>query len=180
MSRYRPRTLRDWVVVVFAAIALGLLPWAVWLGTTLRPDHTTHRWDVVWTGYDVGLALAFGLTAISAWRRSLWVGPFAATAGTLLLVDAWFDVILESHGNDLRMAIFEAVFAEIPVAALCYWIAYRTERFLARVVYVTRTGTELHVSATGKGSAEGHLVGIFEIPADGEPAREARDADPAA
>ena len=30
----------------------------------------TDRWDVIWTGFDVGLALAFSLTALAAWRRS--------------------------------------------------------------------------------------------------------------
>ena len=31
-----------------------------------------------------------------------------------------------------------AVLAELPVAALCYWIAYRTERFLAQALDVAR------------------------------------------
>ena len=52
-----------WVVVLYAAMGVGLVPWAVWLGASLRPDHTTDRWDVVWTGFDLGLALAFVLTA---------------------------------------------------------------------------------------------------------------------
>ena len=95
--RNRPRTLRMWVVVVYAAMGVGLVPWAVWLGASLRPDHTTDRWDVVWTGFDLGLALAFVLTALAAWRRSPWLGALAATSGTLLIVDAWFDIVLESH-----------------------------------------------------------------------------------
>src|SRR5512132_3228093 len=126
----RPATLRQLVIVVFGAVGLGLLPWAVWLSASLHPHHVTNRWDVAWSGFDVGLALCFLGTAIAAWRRSPWVGAFAAATGTLLLTDAWFDVILESHGNEESTAILEAVCIEIPMAAVCFSIAYRTERFL--------------------------------------------------
>jgi hypothetical protein len=160
---------------VFGAIGIFLVPWAIWLGATLRPDHTTDRWDVVWTGFDVGLALAFALTAVAAWRRSPWVGSLAATTGTLLIVDAWFDIVLESHENDIRAAIMRAALAELPVAALCYWIAYRTEKFLARALDVARANPSLHLAAAGERPAEGDLVGVLEIAANGEPAREARD-----
>jgi hypothetical protein len=177
--RNRPGSLRVWVIVIFGAIGIFLVPWAIWLGATLRPDHTTDRWDVVWTGFDVGLALAFALTALAAWRRSPWVGSLAATTGTLLLVDAWFDIVLESHRNDIRAAVMRAVFAEVPVAGLCYWIAYRTERFLAHAVGIARA-EGLHVATAGKGASEGDLVGVLEIAAYREPAREARDSNPTA
>jgi hypothetical protein len=159
---------------VFGAIGIFLVPWAIWLGATLRPDHTTDRWDVVWTGFDVGLALAFALTALAAWRRSPWVAALAATTGTLLLVDAWFDIVLESHGKDIRAAVMRAVLAELPVATLCYWIAFRTSRFLAHAVDIARAEA-LHVAAASERPAEGDLVGVLEVAAHREPAREARD-----
>jgi hypothetical protein len=172
--RNRLGTLRAWVIVVFGAIAIFLVPWAIWLGATLRPDHTTDRWDVVWTGFDVGLAVAFGLTALAAWRRSPWVAALAATTGTLLLVDAWFDIVLESHGKDIRAAIMRAVLAELPAAALCYWIAFRTSRFLALAVDIARAEA-LHLSAPGERPAEGDFVGVLEVTTHREPARESRD-----
>jgi hypothetical protein len=168
-----------WVIVLYTAMGIFLVPWAIWLGATLRPDHTTDRWDVVWTGFDLGLALAFVLTAVAAWRRSPWVGALAATSGTLLVVDAWFDIILESHEKDIRAAIMRAVLAEFPVAALCYWIAYRTSRFLAHAVDVARAEEALHIAATGERAAEGDLVGVLEVTAHREPTREPGDANPA-
>jgi hypothetical protein len=158
-------------VVVFAAIGVGLLPWAVWLSASLPPRHHSAHWDVAWSGFDVGLAVCFCGTAISAYRRSPWVGAFAAATGTLLLTDAWFDVVLESHGNEEMTAVFEAVAFELPTAALCYWIAYRTERFIARA---------LHLAPAGERAAQGDLVGVLEIAPDGEAAREPRDADASA
>jgi hypothetical protein len=168
-----PGTLREWVVLVFGTVGLGLLPWAIWLSSSLPPYHRSARWDLAWSGFDVGLAIAFVGTAVCAWRRSPAVAAFAAATGTLLLADAWFDVILESHGNEASTAIFEAVAFEIPLACLCFWIAYRTERFLAKVVEQA-----LHLAPAAQRPAEGDLVGVLEVAPDGEAAREARDADP--
>jgi hypothetical protein len=181
VSLSRPRTLRQWVVVVFGVLGVGLLPWTIWLSSTLQPHHVTERWDVAWSGFDSGLALLFALTAFAAYRRSAWVGTLAAATGTMLVVDAWFDVILESHADELRNSLLLAIFAELPIAALCFWIAYRTEKFLARVVEAAYgRGAASHLAATGQGPAEGDLVGVLEVSPDGEPAGEPRDADPAA
>ena len=168
----RPGILRQFVILVFGVIGVGLFPWAVWLSSSLQPHHLTARWDIAWSGFDFGLATAFLGTAIAAWRRSPSVGAFAAATGTLLLTDAWFDVILESHGNEEWTAITEAVLFEIPTAVLCFGIAYRTERFLAMVV-----GQALHLAPAAERPPERDFVGVLEVTADGEPAGEPRDAD---
>jgi hypothetical protein len=92
----------------------------------------------------------------------------------MLLVDAWFDVVLESH-SELGWAVLFAVCAELPLAALCFWIAYRTERFLAQIVQVARVDS--HLATAGQSAAESDLIGVLEVTADREAAREARDAD---
>ena len=168
----RPTSLRGWVVLVYGVIGVGLLPWAVWLSASLRPEHTTERWDIAWSGFDVGLAVCFCATAVAAHRRSPWVGALAAATGTLLLTDAWFDVMLESHGSELQVAIFEAVAFEIPMAGVCFWLAQRTERFLAQAMQQA-----LHLAPARERSPKGDLIGVFEVPADGEAARQPRDAD---
>jgi hypothetical protein len=172
-----PWTLRQYVIVVFGAIGIALLPWTLWLSASLPPHHETDHWDIAWSGFDTGLAVAFVLTAFAAWRRSPWVTAGAAATGTMLLVDAWFDLVLESH-SELRWAVLFAVCAELPLAALCFWIAYRTERFLAQIVQVARGGS--HLATAGQSAAESDLVGVLEVASDGEAAREARDADSSA
>jgi hypothetical protein len=170
-------TRREWVIIVFAAIGLGLLPWTLWLATSLNPTHVTHSWDLAWSGFDTMLALLFIATSVAAYRRSPWVGALAAALGTILIVDAWFDIVLESRTDDRRQAILLAVFVELPTAAVCFWIAQRTERFLAQVM---EEAEELHLPATRESAAESDLVGVLEVPADGEPARQPGDADAAA
>ena len=173
----RPRTLRHWVVAAFAAAGIGLLPWTIWLSASLSPHHETNRWDLAWSGFDTGLALFFLATAYAAYRRSPWVGALAAATGTMLVVDAWFDIVLESHADELRQSILLAVFAELPAAAFCFWIAMRTERFLAGLVEAVEGS---HLAAAGERAAERDFVGVLEAPADGEPAGEPGDAHPPA
>jgi hypothetical protein len=173
--RWRHFSLRTVVVVVFAGVGIGLLPWAVWLSASLNAKHSTNHWDLAWSGFDTGLAVMFLSTAVAAYLRSPWVGALAAATGTLLVTDAWFDIVLESHSDERRNAILLAVFAELPAAALCFWIAYRTERFLAMVL-----GQALHLAPASEGPTESDLVGVLEVTPDGEPAREPRDADSAA
>jgi hypothetical protein len=168
----RPSSLRAWVVLVFGIVGIGLLPWAIWLSASLKPHHVTDSWDLAWSGFDVGLALCFCGTAVAAHRRSPWVGALAAATGTLLLVDAWFDIVLESHGSEQMTAILEAGIFEIPMAVFCYGIAYRTERFLAKVVQQS-----LHLTPAGERPTERDLVGVLEVTPDGEPAGEPRDTD---
>ena len=177
MKRF-PRTLREWVAVVFAVVGIGLLPWTILLSQWLPSNHASVRWDLAWSGFDTALAVAFLFTAFAAWRRSPWVGVGAAATGTLLLTDAWFDVILESHSDELRVSILTAVFGELPLAAFCFWIAYRTEQFLARIVdQALGRGAASHLATAGKSPAKGDLVGVLEVAPDGQAAGEPGDAD---
>ena len=96
---------------------------------TLPTRHLAHHYRGAWVGFDIFLALAFGSTAIAALRASEWLQPLAAITGTMLLCDAWFDVVTSASGDELGRAVVEAVFAEIPLAALCGWIVVDTKRF---------------------------------------------------
>jgi hypothetical protein len=170
--RFRSWTLREWIVLGFAAAGLVMLPWTIWLSMSLKPHHETNRWDIAWSGFDTGLAILFIATSFAAYHRSPWVGALAGATGTLLVTDAWFDIVLESHADELRQSIALAIFAELPLAALCFWIAQRTERFLAHAL-----GQALHLAPARESAPKGDLIGIFEVPSDGEAAREPGDAD---
>ena len=111
-------------------VAIGLLPWTVYLSVTLPPKHESVHWDIVWPGLDVGIALAVAVTVYGLVRLSTNLPIFAAIAGTLLLCDAWFDVVTSGGGSERVEAVLEAVFAELPLAAVCVFIVVDTERFL--------------------------------------------------
>ncbi|MFL5949398.1 MAG: hypothetical protein ACJ743_13175, partial [Gaiellaceae bacterium] len=52
---------------------------------------------------------------------------FASIAGTLLVCDAWFDTLTSRPGSELAWAAVEALVAELPLAAFCFWIALDAE-----------------------------------------------------
>jgi hypothetical protein len=108
-------------------VALGLLPWTVYLSITLPPRHESVHWDVVWPGLDVGIALAVVATVVGLVRLSNHLPIFASMAGTLLLCDAWFDTLTSQPGSELAWAAVEALVAELPLAAFCFWIALDAE-----------------------------------------------------
>ena len=126
--------LRRYVGLFFAIAGVALLPWTVWLTYALPPHHETEDWRIVWLGFDLALALALIATAIAASRRSTWLEAVAAVCGTLLCTDAWFDITLEAGSKHLTAAIVEAAVAELPLAAICFWIAVDAERTLVRAM----------------------------------------------
>jgi hypothetical protein len=122
--------LPRWITPVLTLTAAGLLPWTLWLTFTLPSRHVTEHYDVAWVVFDCALFCAFAATAWSVARSSEWLVPFAAVTGTMLLCDAWFDVMTSVGSGDALEAILEAVFAELPLAAVCALIVYDAERFM--------------------------------------------------
>jgi hypothetical protein len=120
--------LPPWIVLVFAAVAVLLLPWAAALNVWLPDRHVARHWSITWTGFDLALAASLVSVAVAAYRASAWLGRLAMTAGTLLACDAWFDLLTAGHGTDLTIAIVAAVAAELPLAAICFALASRERR----------------------------------------------------
>src|SRR5262249_8861462 len=100
-----PTRVRRFAIVLFGVVGLALMPWTVWLSSSLPPHHLTENWDLAWSGFDTVLAASFLLTAFAAWHRRTWLPAAAAATGALLLADAWFDIVLESRSNDFEVAI---------------------------------------------------------------------------
>ena len=116
------------VAPALAALALFLVPWAFWLSRTLPATHTSRHWGLAWAGFDAALAVVLASTAFSAIRHSPWLVAVASATGTLLVVDAWFDVLTAQSGSERAVAAAEAAFVELPLAALSFWIVRDGER----------------------------------------------------
>ena len=108
-------------IVVLVVASFALIPWTLWLTYTLPSRHLTRHYDVAWVGFDIALAVAMALTAYTAIRRSRAVVVFASITGTMLLCDAWFDVITSWDDESIVLAVF----AEVPLAVLCLLLARR-------------------------------------------------------
>ena len=119
-----------WLVAVLGVVAVLLVPWILYLTFTLPSRHVTVHYDLAWVGFDVALTAALSATTWAVLRGSRWLVPFAATAGTMLVCDAWFDVTTSRYGSELFEAIAQAALAELPLAVICAFIVYDAERFL--------------------------------------------------
>jgi predicted alpha-1,6-mannanase (GH76 family) len=94
-----------------------------------------HKWGSTWIGFDMGLWIALALTAYLGWRRSGWIVIAATVSATLLLVDAWFDIMTAAPGWEYLTSYLSALLVEVPLALLALWIVYREgKRYLTAPV----------------------------------------------
>jgi hypothetical protein len=114
---------RRWAGVLFAALGLLLVPWSVWLLHSLPSRQVIHHWDLAWAGFDAVLAAALLATAFALLTDRAVSRSLAAATGALLFADAWFDVVTAGGGRDRWASVGFAVFAEIPLAILCFALA---------------------------------------------------------
>jgi hypothetical protein len=126
--------LPRWVTLLLGLVAVGLVPWTLYLTFTLPSRHVTFHYDLAWIGFDVALAVSFAATAWATFRGSRWLVALAAVTATMLCCDAWFDVVTSHGGSEIGEAVAEAVLAELPLAAVCAFIVYDAETFLAATV----------------------------------------------
>ena len=117
---------------------------------TLPGHYVANHWQLAWGGFDLGLGLALAATAVLVARRSPFAEVTATITGTLLCCDAWFDVLTARGLADSAQAVISAVLIELPLAALCFWMA----RNLAHAVEVARP----FLQAAGFTIADNRLV----------------------
>jgi hypothetical protein len=122
-----------WAGPAFVFCSLVLIPWTVYLGYSLPSRQVSHHNDIAWVGFDALEIVVLGATGYFGLRRSRYLAVTSASAATLLVVDAWFD-ILTSPKHQIAQAILLAVVIELPLAAICGWLSYHTEAVMERQI----------------------------------------------
>ena len=120
-----------WLAPLFVLGGLLLAPWIVWLVVSLPSREVANHWQIAWSGFDVALAVLLVSTGVALARRSPAAEILAAMTAAFLICDAWFDTLTSRGRSTVVIAILEAVLVELPLAALCLWIARNVERVLA-------------------------------------------------
>jgi hypothetical protein len=132
MARGKPedRTVPGWVAPGFMLAVLCTIPWTAYLAATL--PRTIRVYDrTAWVGFDIGLVIMMGLTGWLAWRGRPRVALAAVATATMLVVDAWFDVLTSRHGIDREIAGAMAI-VELSLAGTCLWIAFHASAVVRR------------------------------------------------
>ena len=117
-----------WVAPFFLVVGIGLVLWTIWIAYDLPRRHVARHWDVAWAGFDVMMAALLLITAYGAARRAVWLQSAAAASATMLVCDAWFDIVTSGRGADLAMSLASGIFIELPLAIICVWVARNAER----------------------------------------------------
>jgi hypothetical protein len=125
------RPLWTWALLLLAGFAVALFPWTAYLAYALPSRHLTPHWSVAWAGFDLMMACGAIATLVAILRRSRYLAILASVTGTFLICDAWFDLITARAGSELFESSLLALFGELPMAALCFWIARDAERVSA-------------------------------------------------
>ena len=123
-----PARLGRLIAVAVGLAALFMIPWTVFLGYTLPRRYDARHWSLLWIGFDVILCVVLISFAWLTWKRRQLMLVTAIIAGTLLFCDAWFDVITSWGNRDHWVTVITALFAELPLAAFMFWLAYRAIR----------------------------------------------------
>lgn len=148
--KLRDQLLPKWIVWFFVSAAVVLIPWIVVLFNVQYAGLAARHSRLVWGGFDCFLVLGFALTAYRLATRSPRGATTAAVTGTMLLVDAWFDVLTARHPAAQVTAVLMAVFAEIPCAVICFYVARRIVGLFEQVAP--------HMAAAGFRVVGGRLV----------------------
>jgi len=115
----------------FVVFSLVLIPWTIYLGYTLPDRAESPHYNIAWVGFDAFLLVTLGATGYFAIRHSRYLAVTSAAAATLLVVDAWFD-IMTSPRSEIMQSVVLAVLVELPLAGVCVWLSYHTEHLASR------------------------------------------------
>ena len=152
------RIIPRWVVAFFVGCAVVLIPWIALMFTVPQDVNVGKHGVLVWGGFDCFLVLGFAVTAFRLITRSLHGAVTAAMTGTMLLIDAWFDV-LTTHRGGVWVSILMAVFAEIPCAVICFAVSRRIVKLFEQA--------RVHLGDAGFTVQNGRLVPPAGFPGSG-------------
>lgn len=165
-ARPGSRRRRMVVVLVIAICCVLLAAWTAMLAATLPMQYRAGGWRGAWVGFDVALLIALGATGWAAWHGRQVLILCLTVVATLLLCDAWFDVVLDIRTRGFTMSLLTALAVEVPLAVLAVLGARRLLR-----LSLGRAGL--------RAGPSGRRPSLWRMPLFGEPpAAEFRELQP--
>jgi hypothetical protein len=110
---------------LFAVCGVLLVPWIGVLIVELHGQAGKRSFASSWVGLDVLEAVCLLTVALLLSRRHRATSPAAAATAAILCMDAWFDTMSAAPKLPYAESLAMAVFAELPLAALLAWTAWR-------------------------------------------------------
>jgi hypothetical protein len=110
---------RELYITITACASLLLIPWIAVLPILLPTTHAVSHWRAIWVGFDILLALMLAATAWLAFLKRQTVVLVAFVTATLLVCDAWFDLMTATAGWDRLISLGSTVL-ELALAAILF------------------------------------------------------------
>jgi hypothetical protein len=121
----RPDRRLRWLARALVVAGFGMIPWLVLLAIQLPASTVAVHWSTAWAGLDAMESAGLLATGTLLLRRDDRYRLAATVTGTLIFVDAWFDVTTSAPGLAQLTAIAMAALIEVPVSVLCAALALR-------------------------------------------------------
>ena len=110
--------LREISIAVTLGAAVLLVPWITWLAYSLPITEKTQAWSLAWVGFDCILAVVLLSTAWLGHKRRQIALVGLVMAGSMMLMDAWFDITLSWGTRGFGGAVLSGILVEMPVGLL--------------------------------------------------------------
>ena len=155
-----------WAGPLFLFLAVALVPWIIYLALTLPNRTIASHYRIAWVGFDVALVVALARTAWLALKGKRQMEIPAVVSATLLVVDAWFDIMTSRPGAAQMEALFLAVFVELPTAFLALYLSRRVEQVIDQTLARARGSRSMLQARLPRRLARGMggLPGVDEDP----------------
>ena len=118
----------DAVLVLIVASCLILAAWTGYLAVSLPRFYRAGSWRGAWVGFDIALLVAFACAGWAAWRRRQLLISSLTVLATLLICDAWFDVVLDVQTEGFWESLASALAVELPLAMIAIFMTRRLLR----------------------------------------------------
>jgi hypothetical protein len=165
-ARTGSRRRRMVVLIVIITCCVLLAGWTGLLAATLPMQYRAGGWRGAWVGFDIALLVALAATGWAAWHGRQVLILCLTVVATLLMCDAWFDVVLDIRTRGFTMSLFTAVAVEVPLAVLAVLAARRLLR-----LSLGRAGL--------RAGLPGRRPSLWRMPLFGDPpAAESRELQP--
>ena len=110
---------------LFAVCGVLLGPWIGLMIWQLHGQAGQRSFRSSWAGLDILEAICLLTVAFLLSRRHRATSPVAAATAAILCLDAWFDTMSAAPQLPYAESLAMACFAELPLAALLAWTAWR-------------------------------------------------------